>query len=121
MIEKLKQIGNSVARIDALERVTGRANYTADVYLPDMITARVLRSPHPHARILSIDVSKALAMAGVHAILTHENCDVVWTTGDKRNKRYLFNNPVRFVGDPVAAVAAENRNLAEEAMAKIKV
>ena len=79
MIEKLKQVGNSVARIDALERVTGRANYTADVYLPDMITARVLRSPHPHARILSIDVSKALAMAGVHAILTHENCDVVWS------------------------------------------
>ena len=121
MIEKLKQVGNSVARIDALERVTGRATYTADVYLPDMITARVLRSPHPHAHILSIDVSKALAMAGVHAILTHENCDVVWTTGDKRNKRYLFNNPVRFVGDPVAAVAAENRHLAEEAMAKIKV
>ncbi len=121
MIEKLKLVGTSTPRIDGLERVTGKATYTADIYLPDMLTARVLRSPHPHARIRRIDTSRALAMAGVHAILTHENCSLVWTTGDRRNKRYLFNNPVRFVGDPVAAVAAENRHLAEEAMAKIEV
>ena len=121
MIEKLNQVGTSTPRIDGLERVTGKATYTADIYLPGMLTARVLRSPHPHARIRRIDTSKALAMAGVHAILTHENCSLVWTTGDRRNKRYLFNNPVRFVGDPVAVVAAVNRHLAEEAMAKIEV
>ena len=66
MIEKLKQVGNSTPRIVGLERVTGKATYTADVYLPDMLTARVLRSPHPHARIRRIDTSKALAMAGVY-------------------------------------------------------
>ena len=85
-----------------------------------MLYARVLRSPHPHARIRQIDVSKALALPGVKAILTHENCQVVWGAGlDRRrrqysdeikkitkHRRYAFNNPVRFVGEPVAAVAA---------------
>ena len=102
----LKSVGHASPRIDAIKRVTGAANYTGDVQLPGMLYARVLRSPHPHARIRHIDTAKAQALPGVKAILTHENCTVVWTSGDTRNKRYLFNNPVRFAGDAVAAVAA---------------
>ncbi|MCH8320552.1 MAG: molybdopterin-dependent oxidoreductase, partial [Acidobacteria bacterium] len=121
MVEELKTVGHSTPRIDGLQRVTGRATYSADVQLPNMLYARVLRSPHPHARILGIDVARALAAPGVKAILTHENCRLVWSSGDRVNKRYLFNNPVRFVGDAVAAVAATNRHLAEEALKLIQV
>ncbi len=121
MVEKLNTVGTATPRVDGLERVTGRAQYSQDIYLQDMLYARVLRSPHPHARIRSIDVSRALAVPGVKAILTHENCQLVWSRGDRVNERYLFNNPVRFVGDPVAAVAATDRHLAEEALKWIHV
>ncbi len=64
MVEELKTVGHSTPRIDGLQRVTGRATYSADVQLPNMLYARVLRSPHPHARILRIDVARALAAPG---------------------------------------------------------
>ena len=121
MPEPLNTVGTATARIDALERVTGRAQYTGDVSLPDMLYARVLRSPHPHARIRRIDTAAALAMPGVHAVLTRDNCEVIWSSGDRANPRYLFNNPVRFVGDGVAAVAAVDRHVAEEAITAIRV
>jgi CO/xanthine dehydrogenase Mo-binding subunit len=117
----LKTVGHATHRIDALQRVTGAAKYTGDVHLPGMLYARVLRSPHPHARIRKIDVSKALALPGVKAILTHENCDVTWNSGDQLGQRRLFNNPVRFAGDPVAAIAAVDRHVAEGAMHLIEV
>ena len=111
-MDALKVVGHGLARLDALERVTGRATYSADIQLPEMLYARMLRSPHPHARIKSIDASRALALSGVAAVLTHENCKIVWGSGDNANKRYLFNNPVRYFGDSVAAVAASDRHLA---------
>src|SRR5262245_61608504 len=128
-------VGKPTQRIDAVDRVTGKAAYTGDVKLPGMLYARVLRSPHPHARIRSIDVSKARALPGVKAIVTHETSKVVWGAGsvaggqqynDETKKlttqrRYIFNSPVRFVGDPVAAVAATNRHIAEEALQLIAV
>ncbi|HYL77002.1 MAG TPA: xanthine dehydrogenase family protein molybdopterin-binding subunit [Bryobacteraceae bacterium] len=117
----LKSVGHATQRIDAVKRVTGTATYTGDVHLPGMLYARVLRSPHPHARIRRIDTSKASALAGVKAIITSENCRVIWSTGDSKNKRYLFNNPVRFAGDAVAAIAATDRHIAEEAMRLIDV
>jgi CO/xanthine dehydrogenase Mo-binding subunit len=117
----LKTVGHATHRIDALQRVTGGAKYTSDIQLPGMLYARVLRSPHPHARIRKIDFSKALALPGVKAILTHENCDVVWNSGDQLGQRKIFNNPVRFAGDPVAAVAAVNRHVAEDATHLIEV
>jgi putative selenate reductase molybdopterin-binding subunit len=131
----LKTLGKPTPRIDARERVTGKGTYTGDVQLPGMLYARVLRSPHPHARIRGIDTSKAAAMPGVKAILTNENCKVVWGAGGvaggvqyndqikkiTRQRRYAFNNPVRFVGDPVAAVAALDRHTAEEALRLIQV
>ena len=131
----LNTVGHPTVRIDALERVTGKAMYSRDVSLPGMLYGAVLRSPQPHARIRSIDVSKAAAMPGVKAILTHENCGVVWGSGSvaggvqyneqikkvTKQRRYAFNNPVRFVGEPVAAVAAIDRHVAEEALHHIIV
>jgi CO/xanthine dehydrogenase Mo-binding subunit len=114
-------VGHATRRIDAVERVTGKAKYTGDIRLPGMLFARVLRSPHPHARIVSIDVSAAEKLPGVRGIITHQNCRVIWSSGDTRNERYLFNNPVRFAGDPVAAVAAVDRHVAEDALARIAV
>ena len=119
--EPMSVVGRSRPRIDAVERVTGAARYTGDVKLPGMAYARVLRSPHPHARIRSVDTRRAREMPGVHAVLTRENCDTVWGSGDQQNPRHLFNNPVRFVGDPVAAVAAVDRHAAEAAIQAIEV
>lgn len=134
-VTPLTTVGHPTPRIDALERVTGKASYTGDVKLPGMLYARVLRSPHAHARIRSIDVSKARALPGVKAIATYETHRVVWGAGSiaggqqyndevkkiTKQRRYAFNNPVRFVGDPVAAVAAVDRHTAEEALALIAV
>lgn len=131
----LKTVGVSTQRIDTLQRVTGKAQYTNDVKLPGMLFARILRSPYPHARIRSIDTAKALALPGVKAVLTNENCKVPWGAGSiaggiqysddmkkiTKQKRYAFNNPVRFAGEPVAAVAAVNRHIAEEALLLIQV
>src|ERR1019366_9286608 len=121
VITNNKWIGQRTIRPDGADKVTGRAAFAADTTMPGMIWGKVLRSPHPHARIRSIDASKALALPGVKAVLTHENCDVVWGSGDTKNKRYLFNNPVRFAGDAVAAVAAVDRHVAEDAIRLIAV
>jgi putative selenate reductase molybdopterin-binding subunit len=134
-VRALSVVGRPTPRIDAVERVSGKAVYTGDIKLPGMLYARVLRSPHPHARIRSIDVSRARALSGVKAIVTHENCNVVWGAGSvaggqqyndevkqiTRQRRYAFNNPVRFAGEPVAAVAAVDRQVAEEALQRITV
>ena len=134
-VPPLNVVGHATPRIDAVERVTGKAAYTADIQMPGMLYARVLRSPHPHARIVKIDTSKASALPGVTAIITHETCKVVWGAGGisggaqyndevkkiTRHRRYAFNNPVRFVGEPVAAVAAVDRHTAEEALHLIDV
>jgi putative selenate reductase molybdopterin-binding subunit len=131
----LQTVGHPTPRIDGVERVTGKAVYTADVKLPGMLYARVLRSPHPHARIKSIDVSKARALPGVKAIISHENCRVQWGAGSiaggqqyneevkkvTKQRRYAFNNPVRFAGEPVVAVAAVDRHVAEDALQLIAV
>jgi CO/xanthine dehydrogenase Mo-binding subunit len=100
-----------------------------------MLYARVLLSPRPHARIRRIDASKALALPGVKAVISHENCTVLWGAGSisggaqyneevkkiTKHRRYAFNNPVRFVGEPVAAVAAVDRHTAEDALQLIVV
>src|SRR5213076_1879860 len=77
-VSALNVVGHATPKIDAIERATGKAAYTADIQLPGMLYARVLRSPHAHARILKIDTSKAAALPGVKAIITNNNCKVVW-------------------------------------------
>ena len=117
----LTAVGAVTPRIDAPERVTGRARYTGDVQLPGMLYGRVLRSPHPHARVRRVDTRAAARLPGVRAVVSRDTCDVVWSSGDSRNDRFLFNNPVRFVGDAVAAVAAVDRHTAEQALDAIVV
>jgi xanthine dehydrogenase molybdenum-binding subunit len=114
-------VGKSTPRIDAYERVTGQAQYTGDLQLPGMLYARVLRSPHPHAKIISIDTSKAEKLPGVKAVIHHGNAQIPWSSGGHTHRRFIFNNPVRFVGDPVAAVAAADRHIAEEALGLIEI
>ena len=134
-VQPLKTVGRATRRIDAVERVTGKATYTRDVRLPGMLYARVLRSPHPHARVRRIDTSRAAALPGVKAVITHDTAPVWWGAGSiaggaqynddikkiTTQRRYIFNNPVRFVGDAVAAVAAIDRHVAEEALDLIAV
>ena len=134
-IGPMNVVGHNVPRIDSYERVTGRATYTGDVRLPGMLFARVLRSPHPHARIRSIDTSRAEALPGVRAVVTHETHELIYSSGSiaggrqyndaakdiTQHVRYMFDNPVRFVGQPVAAVAAVDRHVAEEALQLIEI
>lgn len=119
--QQFSVVGKKIPRIDAYERVTGQAQYTGDVQIPGMLYARILRSPHPHARIISIDTSKAEKLPGVKAVIHHQNSQVPWASGGHTHKRYIFNNPVRYVGDAVAAVAATDRHIAEEALTLIEV
>lgn len=111
-------VGKSANRIDARERVTGSAHYTYDVTLPGLLHAAVLRSPHPHARISAMDTTKAAKLHGVRAILTHENAaSIGWYSGVSK----LFDTTVRFVGEEVAVVAADDLDTANDALALIEV
>lgn len=114
-------VGKRIPRIDAYERVTGQAQYTGDIQLPNMLYARVLRSNVPHAKIVSIDTSKAEKLPGVKAVIHHGNAQVPWSSGGLTHRRFIFNNPVRYVGDPIAAVAATDRHIAEDALRLIEV
>lgn len=114
----LNVIGKRGPNIDAVERVTGRAKYTGDIDLPGMLVARVLRSPHPHARIVSIDASRAEALQGVRAVITHRDAPRVMIWG---GRQYALNDRVRFKGEAVAALAAVDVDTADKALALITV
>ncbi len=110
-------VGTSARRLEAIEKVTGRAQYSSDVRLPRQTYAKVLRSPHPHAKIVSIDVTKAEALPGVVAVIHKDNTDrIEWYDGSA-----VFDNPVRLIGDEVAAVAAISEEIAEDAIRAIEV
>ncbi len=115
-------------KVDGVPLVTGRPKFTADMDLPDTLYVKILRSPHAHARIVDIDTSKAEAMPGVALVLTHKNTPTRrFTTagqGYPEPSPYdtrMFDTKVRFVGDRVAAVAAETREIAEAAVKAIEV
>jgi CO/xanthine dehydrogenase Mo-binding subunit len=134
-VQPFTTIGHVTPRVDAMARVTGQARYTNALKLPGMLYARVLRSPHPHARLRRMDTREASRLPGVRAVITHANAQVVWGAGAvaggrqysdalkeiTRQRREIFNNPVRCVGDALAAVAATDRHLAEQALALIQV
>jgi putative selenate reductase molybdopterin-binding subunit len=108
--------------------VKGAARYTFDVAMDDVLQIKILRSPHPHANIVTIDASEALAFPGVHAVLTHEDApSKLFSTArheitevDPEDTRIL-DNVVRFIGQKVAAVVADSEAIAEEACRRIKV
>jgi CO/xanthine dehydrogenase Mo-binding subunit/CO/xanthine dehydrogenase FAD-binding subunit len=114
-------IGKDVQRTDAIPKVTGAAQYVADIQMPGMLHGSVLRSPHPNARILAIDVSAARAMPGVKSVITGEDtAQKKW--GAFRPDLYpLAIGRVRYVGDEVAAVAATSPEIARAAVDKIVV
>jgi len=111
------EIGRSRPRVDGRNRVTGRATYTQDVQLPGMLHAAVLRSPVPRARVRAIDTRRAEAVPGVRAIIHRFNTGEVEFRGEKT----IFREEVRFVGDEVAAVAADSAEIAREALSLIAV
>ena len=128
----MKTAGKSVERTDALAKVTGSGMFTTDFSLPAMLYGKILRSPHPHARIVKIDFAKALALPGVKAILTHENTSqnrfntsatMTFTVPNAKPvlDQRIFDDHVRYVGDEVAAVAAVSEEIAEQALKLIRV
>jgi len=110
-------IGESVPRTGLEAKVRGAADYTADLKRPGMLYGRILRSPHPHARIRSIDTSRAKALPGVHAVITYQDVPQVRIDADL----VPLDQTLRFVGDEVAVVAAERESIAEDALALIDV
>lgn len=113
-------IGSSPSRLDAWEKVTGRALYVVDLKLRGMLYAKVLRSPIPHGRILDLDVAKARALPGVAAVVTGKDFPYVFGA-TILDQPFLTFDRVRFVGDPIAAVAAVDLDTAEEALSLITV
>ena len=114
-------VGKPAQRPDGLDKVTGAGVYSPDLKLPGLLWGRSLRSPYPHARIVRIDVSRARNASGVHAVLTGE--DVAGIRYGRRlfDVPVLANERVRFIGERVAAVAAETKDQAEAALALIEV
>ena len=114
-------IGQNSPRLDGQEKVTGAALYTADVALPGTLWGTALRSPYPHARIVNIDVSRALQVQGVHAVLTGQDVRGIRYGRRLYDVPILAEDKVRFIGERVAGVAAVDREAAEEALLQIDV
>ena len=106
-------LGKRVTRVDALEKVTGAAQYGGDVHLPGMLHGKFVRSAHPHAKILNIDTSEAEKLPGVRAIVTQDDVE--------SGRRVFATDKVLYLGEPIAAVAATDPDIAEEAADLIKI
>jgi 4-hydroxybenzoyl-CoA reductase subunit alpha len=125
-MSKYTIVGQRVHRVDGPEKVTGRAKYAFDMVLPNMLYGKILRSPYPHAKILNIDTSQAENLIGVKAVVTGKD-----TLGKKQgvwrrfpelcDEEMLCRSKVRYIGDPVAAVAAIDQDTAQEALDLIEV
>ncbi len=116
-----KVVGAAVPRAEGADKVSGRTIYAADVDLPGLLWAKILRCPYPHARIRRVDTSKARALHGVKAVLTGEDVSGLYIGKQIRDMPVLCWDVARFVGDRVAAVAAEALETAEEALGLIDV
>lgn len=123
---KYSVIGTNVPNVDAFEKAIGAAKYASDIILPNMLWAKILRSPHPHAKILNIDYSEAEKLPGVKLVVTGKD-----TLGKKMgiwrrfrefcDEEILCRDKVRYIGDAVAAVAAVDEDTAKKALGLIKV
>jgi xanthine dehydrogenase YagR molybdenum-binding subunit len=115
---EFSQVGKSANRIDGRERVTGAARYTYDQHPAGMLYAAVLRCPYPHARIVSLDTTEAERLSGVRGVLSKNNApDISWYGGASK----LFDEELRFAGEEVAVVAADDLDTAHDALKLIKV
>ncbi len=119
-------VGKPLPRVDGVSKATGQAKFTEDLRLPGMLYGKILRSPYPHARIVNIDTSKAEKLAGVKAVVTGKEIGpiriaYVDTPSLPADEYILAYDKVRYVGEEVAAVAAIEEDIAEEAVRLIKV
>jgi len=119
---ELGRIGEIVPRVDGIPKVTGEFAYSSDLQAAGMLWGHTLRSPHAHARIAGIDVSGAVGMPGVHAVLTHEDVPGAKRYGlEFQDQPVLAYDRVRYFGEPVALVAAEHPEQARRATERIRV
>ena len=115
-------VGDSIERPDGEPKVKGEFEYASDLWQPGMLHGATLRSPHAHARIASIDAAKARALPGVRAVLTHEDLPNEELYGLMKSDQYpLARKKVRFLGEPVAIVAADDAQTARDALQLINV
>ena len=119
-----KQVGTRPVRHDGLEKVTGRARFAADLNVPGMLYGHMVRSPHAHARIVSIDATEALAMDGVYAVVTGDDFPDLSEPDENgkvdqdllfQSQKIMARGKVLFIGHAVAAVAARTREIAKAA------
>lgn len=115
--EELAIVGRGTKRVDGIARVSGRARYTQDLYLPGMLHVRMLRSPYPRARVRRVDASRAQVLPGVRGVLHRFNAPKAAFRGEET----IFREEVRFAGDEVAAVAADSEEIAADAVRLIDV
>src|SRR5688500_7443940 len=116
-------VGTNVPMVGAVAKVTGAMNYIANMEFPGQLFAKALRSPYPHAKLIRIDAAKATALPGVRAVVTRDDLSGLnpyFGTGVEDQPVVVIDN-VRYVGDIVAAVVADTREIAEEAVALIDV
>jgi CO/xanthine dehydrogenase Mo-binding subunit len=116
-----KVIGTPVQRLEGPEKVSGRATYATDVHLPGMLWCKVLRSPISYGRIKTIDTSRALKLDGLHAVVTGQDVTGLLIGRKIYDMPILADGVVRFIGEKIAAVAAESEEIAEEAVGLIEV
>ncbi|WP_327129547.1 xanthine dehydrogenase family protein molybdopterin-binding subunit [Streptomyces sp. NBC_01727] len=126
--DEYRNIGRRVPKFDAVLKATGQLAFVGDIRIPRMLDVKILRSPHPHARIRRIDTSKALAIPGVKAIITHEDApsrpygrEFALPPEYMPRDNFIIPDKVRYVGDVVAAVAATSVDIASRALAAIEV
>ncbi len=119
---EFRLVGKAIRKVDATAKVTGATKFADDLFLPRMLYAKVLRSTQAHARIRDIDASRALALPGVHAVLTGSDLPIPFgILPVSQDEHALAQGKVRFVGDPVAAVAAISEDVATAALDLIAV
>ncbi|MCK5082090.1 MAG: hypothetical protein KAR31_04205, partial [Candidatus Omnitrophica bacterium] len=125
--EYLDPVGKSMPRIDGKGIVTGQTKYAVDLNFANMLIGKMIRSPHPHAKIISIDTSKAEALAGVRAVITAKDTDEIKFGSNEFyfphtiDQMALESEKVRYVGDEIGAVAAVDEETALEALKLIDV
>src|SRR5436190_2294917 len=121
--KKLKIVGTSPVKHDGIDKVTGRAKFGADLYLPGMLVGKILRSPHAHARIKSIDISAAEKLPGVKAVVTRDDFPEIkaGTPDGDMTRNAMAREKALYDGHPVAAVAATSESIAKQALKLIKV
>lgn len=128
-VSDLKVVGKRMPKVEGLAKAKGEAAYAVDLELPGMLYAKILRSPHAHAKVVSMDTSAAEKLPGVKAVITFKDVPkVLFNPSNRYNfppnipqDQYILSEKARFVGDEMAAVAAESEEIAEEALGLIKV